>query len=209
MHEWAPGPPGRGCLLTSGMIGRWTGCYGFAIWAAGDCPDDWRYTLGVEEGRMTKANAPKRLLSSIAATLLVVGAGARAAAPPAPTYQVTARIHGPDGFWDYATFEPVMRRLYVSRGDGVLALNVDSGKLTRLAGGDHTHEPLALPGGRRLLLTNAGDNSARLVSTGSGELIADIPTAQAPDGAIYDPRTGLALVLTRSGTVTLVDPRQA
>jgi hypothetical protein len=151
-----------------------------------------------------------RRLALPAAAVALLGAATRPPAAPAPTYAVSAQIPGPDGFWDYASFDPVKRRLYVSRGDGVLALNVDTGKLTpRLAPGDRTHTPLPLPGGRRLLLTNGGDNNARLVSTASGALIADIPTAPGPDGAVYDPRTGLALVLTRSGVVTLVDPNQA
>ena len=135
-------------------------------------------------------------------------AGTTAAA--IPTYEVTARIPGPDGFWDYASFEPVKRRLYVSRGDGVMALSVDTGKITpRMAAGDRTHQPLALPGGRRLLFTNAGDNSARIFDTVSGALIADIPTAQGPDAAAYDPATSLVLVMTRSGEVTLIDPWSA
>ena len=56
---------------------------------------------------------------SIGAALLVTlaaAAGASSAAPPAPpTYAVTAHIPGPDGFWDYVSFEPVKRRVYSPR----------------------------------------------------------------------------------------------
>src|SRR5215469_6965981 len=151
-----------------------------------------------------------RRLALAGAAVALLGAATRPTDPPHPTYAVSGQIPGPDGFWDYASFEPVKRRLYVSRADGVLALNVDTGKVTpRFAPGDRTHAPLPLPGGRRLLLTNGGDNSVRLVSAASGAVVASIPTAPGPDDAVYDPRTGLALVMTRSGVVTLVDPNQA
>ena len=148
---------------------------------------------------------------SMGGALLVMLAGAASASSAAPpAYAVTARIPGPDGFWDYASFEPVKRRVYVARGDGLMALGVDTGKLTpHLADGQRTHQPLPLPGGRRLLLTSGGTNSARLINTESGALIADIPTGQGPDAAILEPATGLVLVMSHTGAVTLIDPRAA
>jgi hypothetical protein len=142
--------------------------------------------------------------------LTLVGVAALAAPSPTPEYEVTAHIPGPDGFWDYASFEPLKRRVYVARGDGLMALGVDSGKLTpHLADGQRTHEPLPLPGGHRLLLTNGAANNARLVDTDTGAIIADIPTAPGPDAAVFDPATRLALVIGHAGAVTLIDPRAA
>jgi len=151
-----------------------------------------------------------RSIVGAAAMLAMAVAHPAASGPAPPAYEVTAHIPGPDGFWDYASFEPIKRRVYIARGDGLMALNVDTGRLTaHLVDGQRTHEPLPLPGGRRLLLTNGGANNARLINTETGAIIADIPTGPGPDAAIFDPATGLALVMSHTGAVTLIDPRVA
>ncbi|MFI4976047.1 MAG: YncE family protein [Caulobacterales bacterium] len=150
----------------------------------------------------------KTLLAGIAAGALLLLPPAVQADSAAPAYAVTDRLAIPDGGFDYVSFDPVLRRIYVSRGDGVTALDVDSGKLTgHFADGARTHEPLPVNGGRQVLLTNGGTNSARLLDAANGALVADIPTAEKPDAAIFDPASGLVLVMTHSGAITLVDPK--
>lgn len=140
----------------------------------------------------------------LSAALIAGGAGFAQAA--APGYHVTGTIAAPDGGWDYASFDSVHRRLYLSRSDGLTAVDVDSGKVTgHLADGQRTHEPLVLPGGDRILLTNGGTSSARLLDAATGKLIADIPVAPSPDAAMFDPASGLALTFGAKGDVTLID----
>ena len=141
----------------------------------------------------------------IAVGLALAGASSAGAAP---TYAVSEHIAMPDGGFDYVTFDPVMRRVYISRRDGLTALDVDTGKLTaHLADGARTHEPLPLAGGTQVLLTNGATNSARLLDAKTGALILDIPTAARPDAAILDAASGLVLVMTHSGAVTLIDSK--
>jgi hypothetical protein len=148
---------------------------------------------------------PLRRLAALPGLALLIAAGASGAA--APTYSETGQIAGPDGGWDYASFDPVHRRLFVSRGNGLTALDVDSGTLSgHLADGARTHEPLVLPGGDRVLLTNGGTNSALLLDAADGKLIANIPTAPFPDGAVYDVPSGLAVTFGATGMATLIDP---
>jgi hypothetical protein len=143
-------------------------------------------------------------LAVLPGAALVVAATASAAAP---SYAVTGKIAGPDGGWDYASFDPAHRRLYISRTDGITAIDVDSGVVTpHLTDGQHTHEPLVLPGGDALLITNGATASARLVNAADGKLIADIPTAPKPDGAVFDPASGLVITSSGTGISTLIDP---
>jgi len=53
---------------------------------------------------------------------------------------VVDRIKGPDGKWDYASFDPARRRLYVAHGDAVMMVEPDTGKVSRYAWGDDYHE---------------------------------------------------------------------
>jgi YVTN family beta-propeller protein len=129
------------------------------------------------------------------------------AAPAAPTYAVTARIPGPDGGWDYVSYDPVKHRIYLSRSDGVAFVDTATDTLVpHLADGQRTHEPLPLPGGARLALTNGGTNTLRILDTATGAMIADVPAGERPDGAVYDPATGLVLVTSHTGIISLVDP---
>lgn len=144
--------------------------------------------------------------AAVAALLLAAAPSARA-----QTYGVVGRVTAADAgdsSWDYTSFDPGLRRFYVSRADGVTAIDVDRGKMIgHFADGQRTHASLPLPGAGRLLVTNAGTNSARIVDALSGALVAEIPTAQRPDAAIYDPVSGLALVMSGVGEVSLIDPR--
>ena len=131
-----------------------------------------------------------------------------AMAQPAPAYAVNSSIAIPDGGFDYASFDPVHRRFYLSRGGGVLALDVDSGTVTgHLADAQRAHEVLPLNDGAMLLITDSGSNSAHLVDALSGKLLADIATGQKPDAALFDPASGLAVVINgKSSDLTLIDP---
>ena len=127
----------------------------------------------------------------------------------APNYHVADHIAGPDGGWDYASFDPVHRRLYISRTDRVTAVDVDSGRLTdHLADAQGTHESLPLRGGGELLVTSRAINGARIVDALSGKLIVDVPTGTGPDAAVFDPASDRALVMNgRGGDVTFIDAK--
>jgi hypothetical protein len=147
-------------------------------------------------------------LAAVAALAGVASLGAPAAAAP-PSYALAGKVGGPDGGWDYATFDPAMRRLYVARSDGVTALDVDTlTMLGHLTDGQSTHKVLALKNGTEIAVTNRGTNGVLFVDAKTGHLIADVPTAKGPDGALYDPGSGLVLVMTHSGAMGLVDPRK-
>lgn len=151
--------------------------------------------------------------ATVSALALICGiAAACAKTPTGPSgLQVVQRIAGPDGGWDYASFDPARRRVYVAHGSSVMMIDVDAGVAKAdFAPGSHLHAVLPIPGQDRLLTTNGGDSTARIYNAADGALIASVPTAKDPDAAIFDPKSGLAYVMGGdSGTITVVDVKTA
>ncbi len=122
--------------------------------------------------------------------------------------KIVQRISGPGGFWDYVSFDPVHRRVYVSHGDAVMTIDADTGNVNpHFADAARGHAVLPLFGGRELLTTNSGDNTARLYDTATGKLEASIPTSEDADGASYDRASKHVFVIDGdSGDITVIDP---
>jgi YVTN family beta-propeller protein len=143
----------------------------------------------------------------------VPGLGSRGearAADAAAKFSVIGTIPGPDGGWDYASVDPAGRKLYVAHGDAVMSVDLDSGKVNpKLVDGDRLHAVVPLPDGK-VLSTNGGNNTATIFEAATGKVIASVPTGVGPDGAIYDPASGLVIVMDgRAGDITLIDPKTA
>jgi YVTN family beta-propeller protein len=153
----------------------------------------------------------RRRLASLA---LLIAASAYpaswAATETAPALSVIGTIAGPDGGWDYAALDSAARRLYIAHGDAVTTVDLDSLAVNpKLVEGQRLHAVVPLPDGR-VLSTNGGTNTATLFEAATGKTIASIPTGMGPDAAIYDPASGLAVVMNgKSGDVTLIDPKTA
>jgi DNA-binding beta-propeller fold protein YncE len=147
----------------------------------------------------------------IAAGLLALVAAAlatTAGAAPA-SYAVTDRLKMTDGGWDYASFDPVHGRVFISRSGGVTVIDVAAKTvgLLPIAGAGRMHESLPLDHGKLLLVTDGTANVAHLIDAGTGASVADVPVGQKPDAAVFDPASGLAVVMNgHSGDVTLIDP---
>lgn len=139
---------------------------------------------------------------------MIAAAGLAAAAHAAPTYALVDHIKLADGNFDYSSFDPVHRRFYIGRTGGVTALDVDSKALTMLdPQAQRTHEPLVLNNGANLLVTDSGTNSVHILNALTGAVVAEIPVEKGPDGAFFDPATGLAVVINgHAGVLTLIDP---
>jgi DNA-binding beta-propeller fold protein YncE len=150
------------------------------------------------------------LALSIALSVFAGAAAPGLAEPSAAAggLQVVDRIPGPDGGWDYASFDPARRRVYVAHGTEVLSLDADTGKLNpAFAAGDHLHAIVPVPGANILVTTNSGDNSVRILNASDGTLMKSLTVAADADGAVYDPSTSLMVVVNGdAGLVTLVDP---
>src|SRR6516164_10889053 len=123
----------------------------------------------------------KTALMALAAAAAIAAPLARAA--DAPSYKIVHRYSGPDGGWDYASYDPAVGRVFVAHGDAIMAIDIPAGAVTaHLADAARSHAVLPIPGTSQLLTTNSGDNSARLINAKTGALEASIPTAKGPDG---------------------------
>lgn len=129
----------------------------------------------------------------------------------APRYAVVDKIPLPDGGWDYAMIDANARRLYLGRDEGVMALDLDSKKITAvLVPGEGVHSGLPVGNTGLLVTTNGGNNTATVFDGKSGQVKASVPTGKMPDAAAYDAKTGLVAIMNhRGGTVTLIDPKSA
>jgi hypothetical protein len=112
-----------------------------------------------------------------------------------------------DARLDYASVDDASRRLYVARGFGVTAIDLDTEQMTRqLVAGQHVHAVIPLPGGRALS-TNGDSNTATLFDGKTGEVLAQISTGSDPDAAAFDPSSGLVFVMDgKDHDATLIDP---
>jgi DNA-binding beta-propeller fold protein YncE len=143
----------------------------------------------------------------VAALLSSMGA---AAATPAAELAVVNRWAGPDGGWDFSAFDPVHRRLYVARTNGVTAADVDTGQVTSLLSANRTHAAIPINDGAEVLVTEGASGRALVADARTGAVRAAIPVGKKPDAALVEPATGLALVLDNAGGgMTLIDPRTA
>jgi DNA-binding beta-propeller fold protein YncE len=152
-----------------------------------------------------------KLASLLFSVSLLAGLPAMAATAPGPSsaLKVVARVSGPDGGWDYATFDAARHKVYVTRRTTVMALDIDSGKVdAHFSEGGRLHAAVPVPGTNLIVTTDSGDATAKVISAADGHLIVAIPTPKDTDGAVYDPGSGLVLVVCGDGgAVALIDAK--
>ncbi len=138
------------------------------------------------------------------------GAGEPQGGEPQGAMRLEARFPGPDGGWDFSTIDPVHRRLFVSRSNGVTALDLASGHVTPLlVAGNRTHVALPVNDGADILVTDGGSGGAFIANAQTGAIrTPTIATGAKPDAAFVEPSTGLAWVMdNHDGGVAIIDAR--
>jgi DNA-binding beta-propeller fold protein YncE len=144
-------------------------------------------------------------------TVLVLAAlsVATAAQAAGSGYHVIDRIPGPDGGWDYASYDAARDRVLVARTEAVTAFDLKTRKVNpAFAAAARGHAAFPLNGGSEVVITNGGPNTVVFVAADSGGVIASVAVGDGPDDAIVDPKSGLLLVMDhRGGDVTLIEPK--
>jgi DNA-binding beta-propeller fold protein YncE len=151
----------------------------------------------------------RKLLALCAATTALAALPPAAGAAPADApLKVIEHIPGPDGGWDYASFDGARRRVYVTHGTVVLALDLATDHLNAaFAPGNRLHEVVVVPHSDLLVTTNSGDSTVRILKASDGTLLKSLSVAADADGAAYDPATKLVVVINGdAGVLTLIDP---
>lgn len=148
------------------------------------------------------------IILALAVSACQTGASSPASVSAAPRLQIQARYPGADGGWDFSALDPVHHRLYVSRSNGVTALDINSGTLTpMLVQGSHTHIALPVNDGADILVTDGGSGGAFIANAQTGAIrVPTIATGAKPDAAFVEPVMGFAWVLDNDGGgIALID----
>jgi DNA-binding beta-propeller fold protein YncE len=130
------------------------------------------------------------------------------AAVATSAYQITDTIKvGGTGGWDYATFDPTTRKMYIAHGMVISAVDVDAKTANAaLAPANGAHIALPFNDGKTLMVTNGKANAVTLNDATSGAVLATIATDTGPDGATIDPSTGHGFVMANhGGMVDVID----
>jgi YVTN family beta-propeller protein len=159
--------------------------------------------------RMCGSSRPALAIAFTVAAQIMLFAAPRAHAAPPPKLAVlqTWKVGG-DGGWDYLTFDPETRRLFVSRGTRVDVISVDTGTVVGSIPDTQGVHGIALANDlRRGFSSNGRGNSVTAFDLDSLQIIRqiDVP-ARNPDAILYD-RQGQH-VFTFNGTsndVTVLD----
>ena len=150
-------------------------------------------------------------LALAAAILAPAMPNAVCAANQIPHYKLVASIAlGAPERWDYASFDPVSKRVYVAHGDYLSVVdtirNVVAGKVGPFPGG--THGSVALSD-LQVAYTDDGEaGTAQAFDPTSLHVRKQIPAAPDADGIVYDPASRHVFVINGdSGSITVIDPR--
>ncbi|MGH9716866.1 MAG: YncE family protein [Candidatus Acidiferrales bacterium] len=166
---------------------------------------------------------------TIAATVLIVFffasaavCAARNAAPAPATPRGSAAAAGPSGyhllktirvpgsdFWDYLKFQPSTHRLFITHGNEVQVLNVDTGKIVGTMGGmDVIHGVVLAPRYNRGFVTDGGAAKVWIFNLKTLKVIGSAPADKDADGDVYDPASKRVFTMNGdSQTSTVIDAK--
>lgn len=140
---------------------------------------------------------------SLAVLALAAASGTALAGPSG--YHVVDRIAGPDGGWDYASYDPAGDRVLVARSKAVSAFDLKTRRVEgEIVPADRGHA--ALMAGGQLVVTNGTSGVVAFFNPATGVALGAVAVGQGPDFAVVDPKSGDLLVMNHvGGDVALVD----
>ncbi|HEY6065787.1 MAG TPA: YncE family protein, partial [Thermoanaerobaculia bacterium] len=140
-----------------------------------------------------------KLATRFSIGFLVLAAAGAFAAPAAPekpaadaAYSVVDKIPMPgEGGWDYVNVDPIARRIYVSRGDRAVVIDVDSKKvLGEIAPTPGIHGIAEAPALDRGFTSNGRSSTVTVFSLSKLAPVGEVKTTgENPDAILYDPFT--------------------
>jgi YVTN family beta-propeller protein len=146
-----------------------------------------------------------RTTSLFLAILMVVAVPVAAA----PNYHVTHRyVLGGDGGWDYLTYDPAGKRLFISRGAHVMVVDPMTGTvLGDIPNTPGVHGIVLAPELGKGFTSNGADGSVTVFDLHSLKPITTIATsAKNPDGIVYEPVTKRVITFNGGGNdATVID----
>jgi DNA-binding beta-propeller fold protein YncE len=140
--------------------------------------------------------------------LVLVAAGAAAAAAP-EGYHLDKTFPVPgEGMWDYLTVDAAARRVYVSHSNQVDVLDADSGEVKGTIPDTKGVHGIAVASdlGRGFVSNGRSDTVAIIDLKTLKRIGDDVPTAKGPDAILYDPSTKSVFAFCgRGNSATVID----
>jgi DNA-binding beta-propeller fold protein YncE len=138
--------------------------------------------------------------------LLALGVPAFAQTSPV-TSPAIERVPGPDGTWDFLTFDGPHQVVYLARSNGVTRLDLATKTIASFPLSLKTRIALPINNGAELLVT-AGEAGSLIMNATTGAVrVAAIPTGKKADAAFFEPIGGQVWVLDNDGGgIAIVDP---
>lgn len=128
-----------------------------------------------------------------------------------PLYHLEKTIALGDGErWDYVTYDPASKRVFVAHGDHVDIVDPDAGKLIgHIAGIDGGAHGVALAPGSRHVFTDDGKSGVAIVFDSiTATTIKRIDTAPDADGLVYDSSSDRIFEVNGDdGTINVLNPK--
>lgn len=136
-----------------------------------------------------------------AAALVVAVASAATSSPRTALAHLVAQADGPSGyhliktipvpgntFWDYLKYQPSTHRLFITHGDHVAVVNVETGKLVASIGGMQAiHGVVLAPEFNRGFVTDGRAAKVWIFDLKTLQVIGSAPADPDADGDVYDP----------------------
>ena len=132
-------------------------------------------------------------------------------APQGSGYKLIRKIPiGGEGRWDYLSFDPVARRLYVSHLAHIVVIDADAGKVVGdIDTGDpqFTHRAVVAREFGRIFTSNAGTSTVGIFDLKTLAKLGEVKTDVGTDAIIYDPASKRVFTFNgRSKNSTAIDP---
>ena len=126
------------------------------------------------------------------------------------SYSITQRsLLGGDGGWDYVIPDPASHRLFIARGDHLMVVDENTGKLAGEVTGIHgAHGTAIAEGTGHGFATSSEDKSIVMFDSATLKGISRIPAADDADGIVYDKVSGRVFSMNGdANSSTVVDAR--
>jgi DNA-binding beta-propeller fold protein YncE len=136
---------------------------------------------------------------------LVIGANAYAAEPG---YHVIKKLPlGGEGGWDYLSVDSAARRLYVSRGNHVMVVDLETDKLAGdIPDTQGVHGIAIAPELNRGFTSNGRANTSTIFDLKTLKVLGQVKTGTNPDAILYDPASKKVFTFNgRSNDATAFD----
>jgi DNA-binding beta-propeller fold protein YncE len=162
----------------------------------------WKNPGNPEDTRMKKIASSHRVFAAAFCTALLSSA---AMAAPSGYHVVKSVALGGDGGFDYLNMDPSTGYLYITRGNHLMVVDVDAGKLLSDITGLTGIHGTAFAGGK-VYVSEGGANKLSVFDAKTFAKLSETATGTGPDGILYDEFSKRVFTFNgRSGDATAVD----